>query len=176
MDDHEDVEVDATRHVTISTLIEPRHYGLVLACGGREWSDPRPIRQALACIAINNLRFPGRESITVLHGGARGADKLVGTIAHSLGLRVRVEIADWVDRGRGAGHERNRRMLDLNPSIVLAFKDGFDRTMRAGGTENMCRIAIGAGVSVILYEHARGWTRLAIEGVKTPLLTVRADG
>lgn len=142
--------------------------GTVIACGSRYWTDPEPVRWALAQVTEFD------RDARVLSGGARGLDRMADGIARGLGMGTRVELADWVGRGRGAGPERNGRMLDLllrdrggrGPGLVLAWKDEFDRWMRAGGTENMCRIALGAGVVVLLYSHARGWERVLAPVVK----------
>ncbi len=59
-------------------------------------------------------------STTILHGGARGADQLASRIAARLGYAVEVYEADW-STGRRAGPDRNLRMLDAKPDLVLAF-------------------------------------------------------
>jgi hypothetical protein len=60
----------------------------------------------------------------IVHGGAHGADRMAGELAHALGLEERVMLPDWDGRGRRAGIERNIAMLDLYPDRVLAFWDG----------------------------------------------------
>ena len=84
----------------------------VLVCGSRDWHDADTITAALR-------RLP--RGTTVIHGGARGADLLAGTIANSLGLQVVEFPADWKNFGRSAGYRRNIAMLDENPDLVLAF-------------------------------------------------------
>jgi hypothetical protein len=61
---------------------------------------------------------------TVVHGGARGADRIAGELAQALGLEERVFLPDWSSYGKRAGMIRNLAMLDLVPDIVLAFWDG----------------------------------------------------
>lgn len=126
----------------------------VIVCGSRDWTDGEPIRRALTHLANRHIQ------VEVVHGGARGADSLAGQIAANLGLTVRAELADWVGRGRGAGPERNRRMLALGPSLVLAFKDGLDPALSRGGTEHMLRIAIAAGVPCFAWSHGGSWRAL----------------
>jgi hypothetical protein len=84
----------------------------VLVCGSRDWRDGTPIRMALS-------ELP--RDATILHGGARGADRLAGNIAASFGFHVEQFPADWGNRGRRAGIERNLQMLDEKPDLVLAF-------------------------------------------------------
>jgi hypothetical protein len=52
-----------------------------------------------------------------------------GRIAARLGYEVEVFEADW-RLGRRAGPERNVRMLDTKPDLVLAFWDGQSRGTR----------------------------------------------
>lgn len=58
----------------------------------------------------------------VIHGGARGADQLAGTIAGALGFEVREFPADWKNKSRSAGIQRNLLMLDQKPDLVLAYQ------------------------------------------------------
>jgi len=59
---------------------------------------------------------------TIIHGAARGADRMAGEIATELGLRVVACPADWARYGKAAGLIRNRQMLDeYKPQLVLAF-------------------------------------------------------
>ena len=124
----------------------------VIVCGSRDWDDPRPIR-----LFFKGLRaWLGRsEGVEVIHGDARGADKLAAAIApFTFGnAAVRAFPADWRGQGRGAGHIRNKLMLEEQPFMVVAFKDGFDHTLQRGGTENMVRIAKEAGVSTYVVSH-----------------------
>jgi hypothetical protein len=50
--------------------------------------------------------------------------------------------ANWYLHGKGAGHERNARMLELGPELVVAFPGG-------RGTANMIARAERAGVEVM---------------------------
>ena len=99
---------------------------LVLVTGSRTWTDPQPIRELLA--ALPRLTEDGVGGITILHGGARGADTLAGEIAAGLGYTVEtvtVGPAEWRRHGRRAGLLRNLVMLDRRPDLVLAFlRDG----------------------------------------------------
>ena len=101
---------------------------IVLVCGSRSWRDPHAIADRLA-------KLP--RGTTIVHGGARGADALAGTVANSLGLEVLEIPADWKRYGRSAGYRRNVAMLDdYRPALVLAFWDG-----RSTGTAHTVREA-----------------------------------
>jgi len=91
----------------------------VLVCGSRNWSDGRAIRERLRSLPRGS---------TVVHGGARGADRLAGEIARTLGFEVHEMPAHWFRNetfNRRAGLERNIAMLETKPDLVIAFwKDG----------------------------------------------------
>lgn len=88
---------------------------VVVVCGSRTWTDADRIR--------SKLRGLPRGS-TVVHGGARGADRLAGELTHAVGLQEKVMLPDWQAEPRRGGIIRNIAMLDLHPDIVLAFWDG----------------------------------------------------
>jgi hypothetical protein len=88
----------------------------VLVCGSREWTDVTAVERRVAQLS---------ESTLVIAGGAHGVDRMVVHFAVRRGLFVaEVRCADqhWRLRGRGAGHKRNRVMLDLCPDAVIAFQ------------------------------------------------------
>lgn len=114
--------------------------------------------------------------LIVIEGGARGADRLAGQWAAKARYRgvgwLRIPAqwtehhSDWCPgdwcarRGRcvAAGGRRNQQMLDYalfaTEQYTLAFKDGFDRTMKKGGTEDMVRRSKAAGVHGKIVSHA----------------------
>jgi hypothetical protein len=111
----------------------------VLVTGSREWADPEPIRRALALLPPDAV---------VIHGMARGADRLAHHIAAELGLAVWPRPAMW-ERGKAAGLIRNREMLENDrPDLVLAF---LPKHAAARGTRHMVEIARRAGVLVLEY-------------------------
>ncbi len=85
----------------------------------------------------------------LIHGDARGADRLAGEWARERGIEVLACPADWKRYGRGAGPKRNRQMLVENPDLVVAFPGG-------SGTSHMVIIAEEAGVKVIRAGEAGG--------------------
>ncbi len=85
---------------------------MVLVCGSRGWDDPEQIRARIAELPAHTV---------IVHGGARGADRMADKAAKELGFPV-VEIpADCKSLGRSAGLQRNLQMLDLGPDLVIAF-------------------------------------------------------
>lgn len=105
----------------------------ILVCGGRDFEDE----------GLMGYILDGYQPIDeVIHGMARGADRMGGAYAEVRGIPVRQFPADWERDGRGAGAIRNTRMLkEGQPDIVVAFPGG-------RGTQNMINQAIKAGVKV----------------------------
>jgi hypothetical protein len=120
----------------------------IIFCGSRDWTDGDLIDQYLAVLD------PRRD--VVIQGAARGADRIAGALAKKRGFKVETYAADWYPLGHldmAAGHRRNKKMLDLGADKVYAFKDGFDHTLKKGGTENMVKIAVEAGVPATVVAH-----------------------
>lgn len=119
----------------------------VLVCGSRDWTDGAAIQAALQAVLA---RGPVE---LVMHGDARGADRLAAGVAVELGLPVRAFPADWTHLGRAAGPVRNQRMLDEGqPSLVLAFP-----LPRSRGTWDMMFRARAAGVAVEVWRDGQLW-------------------
>ena len=88
----------------------------VLVTGSRDWWRDDIIQTKLA-------QLP--QGSTVIHGGARGADRMAGVIAQRLGYHVVEYKPDWNPGNTydpSAGFKRNLRMLAEEPDLVLAFQ------------------------------------------------------
>jgi hypothetical protein len=100
----------------------------ILITGSRSWKDTDAAHRALDEMA-RAARQSGYSGVTVVHGGAKGADTSAGVWAATrkhLGWPVDhephpVSGAEWRTRGNRAGHERNQRMVDLGADVCLAF-------------------------------------------------------
>ena len=131
----------------------------VLVCGDRNWSDYNLIYKALKDVS----------AVTIIEGGARGADTMAGHAAVELGMtvangRLKVYPAQWHDSQgryrRWAGPERNKFQYDVEqPDLVLAFHDNLDNSK---GTAHMVRYATSQGCKVIVYDQWMG--NYTIEG------------
>jgi hypothetical protein len=109
----------------------------VLLCGGRDYDNREAVFAALHGLAEQH------GWLTIIEGGARGADRLAREWArlcyHGL---VTIE-AEWNQYGRKAGPLRNERMIvSGKPDLVLAFP-GND------GTADMVRRAKHHRVALI---------------------------
>jgi hypothetical protein len=109
---------------------------VVLVCGGRGWSDRWLVHEEL-----RKLRCAGYG--VVIHGAARGADRIAGEEARLLGFAVREFPARWDIYGKGAGVLRNQEMIDQGPDLVLAFHEDL-RASR--GTVHTLRLAREHGI------------------------------
>ena len=110
----------------------------VLICGDRDWWEMMPIVRVIDLLP---------EGTTVIHGAARGADAIAGTIAKNRGLTVLSFPAEWTRYHKGAGPIRNKQMLDKGkPDLVIYFHHALEDSK---GTKNMVTIARKAGISVL---------------------------
>lgn len=108
----------------------------VIVCGGRDYQNRSHVYAVLRDL---RQRYG---SLTIIEGGATGADRLAREWAsHENQACVTVE-ADWKLHGRAAGPLRNRAMLEQNPALVVAFPGG-------RGTADMTKQALAAGVQVL---------------------------
>lgn len=115
----------------------------LLVCGDRNWKDGEAIRQRIATLS----------PYVVIHGCARGADRLAGTVAKELGVGVEEFPAQWNTYGRAAGVIRNQQMLiEGKPDYVLAFHDDLEHSK---GTADMVRRARGEGIQVEVWSHRK---------------------
>lgn len=94
----------------------------ILVTGSRSWIDRAVILQALDLAAMEARVPPGR--VTVVHGAARGADRLAESAARELGMRTEAHPAAWRQYGRAAGAIRNYAMVGLGADVCLAFPLG----------------------------------------------------
>ena len=106
----------------------------VLVCGSRTWERATQMYVRLAKLPPNT---------TIIHGDARGADRMAAALAESLGLRVVAFPADWDRHGKKAGFIRNIEMLEQGPELVLAFQVGNSK-----GTQHTINQARKRGIPV----------------------------
>lgn len=79
-------------------------------------------------------QFADRE-ITVVSGGAHGADAIGEQYAKDRGYHVDRMTANWSKYGKGAGYVRNQEMADSSDALI-AFWDG-----KSKGTQHMITLA-----------------------------------
>jgi len=110
----------------------------VLVCGGRDFSDQQYMW------ALLEREHAKHKFARVIHGAARGADRMSGEWACQSGIPVTTFPADWAKHGKRAGPIRNQQMLDEGkPDLVIAFPGG-------AGTADMVRRAKAAAVPTVV--------------------------
>jgi len=112
----------------------------LLICGDREWDQPGVIAEV--------LKQYDPKTTVVIHGDARGADRIAGQIASGMGFKVEKFPAEWDKYGRAAGPIRNLQMLKERPERVIAFHSNIESSK---GTKNMLKISEQAGVPTELH-------------------------
>jgi len=118
----------------------------VLVTGSREWRDRDRIEASLRAVLDRWGRPAG--AMVVVHGAARGADRLSDEIARTLGCQVEpYPVPSWAWRreyaGNGAGHARNALMVRLGAAGCVAFPLGL-----SAGTRGCMVLAEDAGIRV----------------------------
>lgn len=83
---------------------------------------------------LDNL-LRNKSNITIISGGAEGADHAGETYAINHNLKLTVMSAEWDKYGKSAGYKRNVQMADQADAVVV-FWDGVSR-----GTKHMIDIA-----------------------------------
>jgi hypothetical protein len=110
----------------------------VLVCGGRDWRDADFIASTLD--RLHAARGPFER---LIHGGARGVDRLAGKWAREHGVLEWDFLPEWHRARAQDGLTRNQRMIvEGSPDLVIAFSGG-------RGTADMVERARGARIEVI---------------------------
>lgn len=109
---------------------------MVLVTGGRGYRDRARVWEELD-------RLDQLDGVAqVIEGGASGADRWARYWAERHMVDCVTEPAMWHRYGRSAGPRRNKKMVDMQPDVVLAFPGGV-------GTTDCVRRAEDAGLKVI---------------------------
>lgn len=93
-----------------------------LVVGSRDFNDYQTMCDVLDYLLQNH------KEVTIISGGARGADSLAETYALNHNCRLKVFKADWNHHGKRAGYLRNEEMhqyiAQFEKRGVVAFWDG----------------------------------------------------
>lgn len=114
----------------------------VIVCGSRRWHD----RELIASVLYDLVMVRGWKYPVIVHGAARGADRIAGEEAGKAGLRTEEHPADWDRYGKRAGLIRNEEMGVLGADLCIAFWDG-----QSTGTAHMLAVANKHGIPVELH-------------------------
>ncbi len=117
----------------------------ILITGSRDLADASLMREAL----LHALSLADNQPLTVVHGDCRGADRLavaVGRQCLPSDTVFEAHPADWAKHGKAAGPIRNRQMVELGASVVLAF---YISEWPSRGTTSCVNLARQAGLPVL---------------------------
>lgn len=136
----------------------------ILITGSREFTSVHLMRTALRAV-----RDEYGMAATVVHGNARGADRLAASIAQAWGMPTEAHEADWAAPCRAecshgsrrrrrdgstycpaAGDYRNQGMVDAGAGRCLAF---LVADLPCKGTRDCMRRAERAGIPVRVFEQ-----------------------
>lgn len=115
----------------------------ILVTGSRDFDDDELMLKALLW-ARQTFNPDGLDRITLVHGGARGADLIASDWAPALGFSQEEHPAYWNNHGKAAGHIRNWEMVKAGADICLAFPLGESR-----GTRGCMKLAEAEGILVV---------------------------
>lgn len=90
----------------------------VLIAGGRDFAD-----RGMFYRTMDQLHEEHTFTL-LIHGTARGADRIGGEWSEERGIDALACPADWKRYGQGAGPKRNRQLLDEKPELLVAFPGG----------------------------------------------------
>ena len=116
----------------------------LLVSGSREWDQPEVLEMILMGYWID---YP---DLIIVHGDcAKGADRMARNFAEKHEIRQEkfpVSSEEWKTLGKGAGHIRNKRMVDTKPDEAVFFIRGVSK-----GTLNCLGHARKAGIPYVPY-------------------------
>lgn len=118
----------------------------IVIAGSRDFVD-----YPLLSKAVNRIinRFYKDETITIVSGCARGADRMGEIFAENNHYDVIKKPAQWDIYGRKAGYIRNTEMAKIG-NVLIAFWD-----MKSPGTRNMITLANKYNLQVFVIDIER---------------------
>jgi len=113
----------------------------IIIAGGRDFIDVDLLWSTMDAL------LEGVQDVTIVSGGARGADKMGERYADSKNLPVQRYPADWNKYGKQAGYLRNAEMA-ANADALVAFWD-----KKSNGTRHMIDLAKKAGLTITVINY-----------------------
>lgn len=117
----------------------------VAIVGSRDFEDQFVVGQAV-------LRLTEKHpDLTIVSGGARGADTIAETIARRLRIPLIIHLPDWNLHGKSAGFKRNDLIVRDADMVVAFYAPG----PRSKGTQHTIIAAHLKGIPVYIYHEDR---------------------
>ena len=130
----------------------------ILVTGSRDWTDRDAIYRALnaACVEFDlnhepdeyGNTMPDPSKVTIVEGGARGADAIARDWCYSADFMPETHKADWDLYKRRAGIIRNAEMVNSGIDLCLAFIKN-----RSKGATHCAYVAERKGIPVRRFEE-----------------------
>ena len=120
----------------------------ILVTGSRHWRDKEAIHKALWWLRKET------NNVTVVHGGATGADSIAAEVALEFGFLPVEYAADWHKFRKAAGPIRNQTMVDSGPDVVLAFHEDLAESK---GTKDCVKKARAKKIPVFVWPATDDW-------------------
>jgi hypothetical protein len=108
---------------------------------GRDFNDYDKPKNSCDRILVNH------DDITIISGGANGADKLRELYGKENNLPVEIYPAEWDKYGKSVGYKINQNMSN-NADGLIAFWNG-----KSKGTKHMIDITTKDGLKVIVIRY-----------------------
>lgn len=115
----------------------------MIIAGGRDFQDYERLEQNFD----SWMEGVDNDNITIISGGARGADRLGERIAEEYNLDLKIYPANWETYGKKAGYIRNQQMANNATHLLAAW----DRQSR--GTMHMINIAQNMGLQTLVINY-----------------------
>lgn len=112
----------------------------ILVTGSRTWTDLPRIMDTL----WDGLKYVNGWPVTLVHGGAEGADALAHEVwvYNQFPVEVHpVTTKDWAEHGKRAAYLRNKAMVDAGADLCVAFIKDNSR-----GASMTAKMAEAAGI------------------------------
>jgi len=116
----------------------------IAVVGSRGFTDRAIIQR---CLARLQEKYG---EITVVSGGAAGADSIGAQVAAELGMKTIIHLPEWDRYGKSAGYRRNEFIV-RDADMVLAF---FAPGPRSKGTSHTVRLASASKPLHVYHEGA----------------------
>lgn len=129
----------------------------IIVTGSRTWREVGTVQKAIAA-AVRMHFFGDNEvskselesvfrKVTIVHGGAAGADTIAGDFAKENKMKTEVFLPDWKSLDKKAGPLRNREMVNSNPKADMCL--AFVADSESKGTTGTISLAKKRGIPVM---------------------------